>query len=264
MLVYLLNGVIFVFIGLQLPQVMHGLQHRAWANLLLEAGAISLVVIAVRILWIFPSAYLPRFLSPRIRARNPYPDWRHLAIVSWSGMRGVDSLATALALPLITAAGAPFPGRDIIIFVSFAVILVTLVAQGLTLPFLIRILRIGGDEKAWCEEHTARVLANQAALAYLQRLAQSDTEHAEQISLLEAQYHERLAQLETIGEANESQAGVIEAEASRYHQVAREALRVEREKIIDLRNEHRINDETLRVVERDIDLADARLSEREG
>ena len=263
MLVYLLNGVIFVFIGLQLPHVMEGLRQKAWGKLLFEAGAISAVVIAVRLLWIFPSAYLPRFLSAKIRARNPYPDWRHLAIMGWAGMRGVDSLATALALPLITAAGVAFPGRDTIIFLSFAVILVTLVAQGLTLPFLIRILKIKGDGKADCEEHIARVKANEAALAYLERLPAADNEHRQQLSLLRAQYHERLAQLALGDDENVSESAEADSRASRFHQTARDALRVERETIIELRNEHEINDETLRVVERDIDLADARLFERE-
>lgn len=263
MLVYLLNGVIFIFIGLQLPQVMEGLKHKALGRLLLEAGAISLVTIVVRLVWIFPSAYVPRFLFREIRARDPYPDWRHLAIIGWSGMRGVDSLATALALPFVTAAGAPFPGRDAIIFISFVVILVTLVAQGLTLPFLIRFLKVKGDDKAVCEEHVARVAANEAALAYLEQRAKSDPEHVQQMKLLKAQYHERLTQLAAINDADETEDGESEIPVSPFDQIARDALGVERETIINLRNQHRINDETLRIVQRDIDLADARLFERE-
>ncbi|MDB6172140.1 MAG: Na+/H+ antiporter, partial [Chthoniobacteraceae bacterium] len=193
MLVYLLNGIIFIFIGLQLPQVMDGLEHKSWGHLIFEAGVVSAVVIAVRLLWIFPSAYVPRFLFRGILARDPYPDWRHLVIIGWSGMRGVDSLATALALPFITATSAPFPGRDTIIFISFVVILCTLVLQGLTLPILIRLLKVERDGKADCEEHVARVAANQAALGYLERLAESDAQHGEQLTLLQAQYHERLA-----------------------------------------------------------------------
>ncbi len=263
MLVYLLNGIIFIFIGLQLPQVMDGLGHKSWGNLIFEAGVVSATVVGVRLLWIFPSAYVPRFLVAKILARDPYPDWRHLAIIGWAGMRGVDSLATALALPFVTAVGAPFPGRDTIIFVSFAVILVTLVAQGLTLPFLIRVLNVKGDGKADCEEHIARVSANQAALAYLENLAESDPESGAQLSLLQAQYHERLAQLETSDDAAASEAGEVDRPSSPFHQYALGALKVEHETLIDLRNKHRINDETLRVVERDVDLAEARLVEME-
>ncbi len=264
MLVYFLNGLIFIFIGLQLPQVMEGLKHRAWGTLAFEAGAVSGVVILVRLVWIYPSAYLPRFLSASLRARDPYPDWRHVAIIGWSGMRGVDSLATALALPLVTAAGTPFPGRDIIIFISFAVILVTLVAQGLTLPFLIKLMRVKGDGKAECEEHMARLKANQEALAYVLRRKETDAKYAPQLRLLEAQYHERISQLENVEDPNLSEEDNTEVPLSPFDQIAREALRVEREAIIDLRNEHRINDETLRVVQRDIDLADARFFERES
>jgi CPA1 family monovalent cation:H+ antiporter len=266
MLVYLLNGVIFIFIGLQLPQVMEGLQHRPLGRLLLEATAISAVAILVRLLWIFPSAYIPRFLFREIRARDPYPDWRHLAIIGWSGMRGVDSLATALALPFVTAAGAPFPGRDSIIFISFIVILLTLVAQGLTLPLLIRVLKVKGDSVADCEEHIARVTANEAALHYLEARAKTDAEHLQQLKLLKAQYQERLTQLAALNDAPEPSPDgeTTEIPVSPFDQLARQALGVEREALITLRNQHRINDETLRIVQRDIDLADARLFDRES
>lgn len=265
MLVYLLNGIVFVFIGLELPQVTQGLsQHTAWSQLLWQAGAISLVTIVLRLFWIFPAAYIPRFLSPALRQRDPYPDWRHIVIIGWSGMRGVDSLATALALPVVTAAGAPFPGRDIIIFVSFVVILLTLVAQGLSLPVLIRLLGVKGDERAGCEEQEARLAANQAALQYLERLEKTEAEHHHQLNLLQAEYHERLAQLEEEEKEDDANPESPDpAPLSRFHQFARAALQVERDAVIDLRNRNRINDETLRTVQRDIDLADARLHERE-
>jgi CPA1 family monovalent cation:H+ antiporter len=179
-------------------------------------------------------------------------------------MRGVDSLATALALPLTTAAEAAFPGRNIIIFVSFAVILVTLVAQGLSLPILIRLLGVKGDGGACREEQMARLAANQAALAHLERIGKKEAAHSHQLRLLEAEYHERLAQLEEEEEDDDKNAADSESDTpSHFHQLAREALQVERDAVIELRNQNRINDETLRVVQRDIDLADARLSERE-
>jgi CPA1 family monovalent cation:H+ antiporter len=134
----------------------------------------------------------------------------------------------------------------------------------LSLPFLIRILKIKGDGKAECEEHVARVAANRAALTYVERVAESDGEHRTQLDILQAEYHERMIQLE---EEEDEEDGAEAREAaqpsSRFHQISREALNVERETVIELRNQHRINDETLRVVLRDIDLADARLFERE-
>jgi CPA1 family monovalent cation:H+ antiporter len=259
MLVYLLNGIIFIFIGLQLPQVMKGLEHKSLSHLIFEAGAVSVVLIGVRLLWIFPTAYVPRFLFSKILDRDPYPDWRDLLIIGWSGMRGVDSLATALALPFATAAGMSFPGRESIIFISFAVILVTLVAQGLTLPLLIQVLNVKGDGKAEREEHIARVASNQAALDYIEGLAPSNAEYQEQLSLLEAQYHYRLAQLESGEDAAFFEERDTDGPASVFRQFALGALQIEHETLIDLRNEHRINDETLRVVQRDVDLAEARL-----
>ena len=263
MLIYLLNGIMFVFIGLQLPQVMEGLKHKSMARLVMEAGIVSAAVIGVRFLWVFPAAYLPRFLFKKIRDRDPYPDWRHLVIIAWSGMRGVDSLATALALPFITGAGGPFPGRDTIIFIAFVVILVTLVAQGLTLPLLIRLLAVKGDGNADREEYIARQAANQAALAYLENLEESEPEHRDQLELLQAQYHERLAQLESSTDGAGVPINDEDRPASPFHQLALQALGVEREALVSLRNKHRINDETLRVVQRDVDLAETRLVEME-
>jgi CPA1 family monovalent cation:H+ antiporter len=264
MIVYLLNGIIFIFIGLQLPRVVDGLKHKPWHTLIFESVAVSAVVVGVRLLWIFPSAYIPRFLVAKIRARDPYPDWRHLVVIGWAGMRGVDSLATALALPFITAAGVRFPGRDTIIFVSFVVILVTLVAQGLTLPLLIRLLKVKGDGKADCEERTARLAANKAALHYIEKLLDSGKEYSEQLSLLQTQYHERMAELESIESRDASEAIELDRLASPSRRFALGALQVERTTLIDFRNQHRINDETLRVLQRDIDLAEARLVEMEN
>src|SRR5206468_10117339 len=115
-----------------------------------------------RILWVFPAAYLPRLLSENLRRRDPYPSWRHVTIVAWTGMRGVVSLAAAMALPLTTQNGAPFPGRDLILFLTFIVILATLVAQGLSLPWLIHRLGIEDDKAAEKEEREARLNANRA------------------------------------------------------------------------------------------------------
>src|SRR5882724_6777181 len=142
MIEFLLNGFIFLLIGLQLPEVMRHLSGQSMAELFSYAAAISVAVIIIRILWVFPATYLPRLLSKSLRQRDPYPPWQYVAIVAWTGMRGVVSLAAALALPLTVEGGAPFPGRDLILFLTFCVIFATLVLQGLSLPFLIRWLGI--------------------------------------------------------------------------------------------------------------------------
>jgi monovalent cation/hydrogen antiporter len=258
--VFLLNGVIFILIGLQLPDVVGGLYTESWFSLLLYAAAVSATVVLTRILWVFPAAYLPRLLSKELRARDPYPAWQHIAIIAWSGMRGVVSLAAALALPLSTAAGAPFPGRNEIIFLSFCVILVTLVFQGLTLPLLVRVMGVVDDGESHREERVARRKANEAALAYVEALAEKTSMHTDRIARLRDEYRDRLSQLEYCSELA-TEPDPIQLPASHFNHLVREALHVERRALIELRNHHHINDETLRVIQRDIDLAEARIIE---
>src|SRR5262249_45411482 len=157
-------GCVFILIGLQLPDVLHNLSGYSTPQLVWYATAISIAVILVRILWVFPASYLPRFFSRNLRARDPYPAWQHVAVVGWTGMRGVVSLAAALAVPLTIQDQTPFPDRDLILFLTFMVILATLVVQGLSLPMLIRWLGIEDDRSADKEEWGARLKANQAAL----------------------------------------------------------------------------------------------------
>ena len=138
---FVLNAVLFVLIGLQLPAILDNLDGTSGWTLLGYGAAIGATVIVVRLLWVFPATYLPRVLSRRIRERDPSPPWQAPALIGWAGMRGAVSLAAALALPFTTDAGTPFPGRDLVIFLAFCVILVTLVGQGLSLPFAIRAAR---------------------------------------------------------------------------------------------------------------------------
>jgi CPA1 family monovalent cation:H+ antiporter len=260
MVVFLLNGIIFILIGLQLPAVVGGLRAESWFALLLYAAGVSASVVLTRILWVFPATYLPRLISKRIRARDPHPPWQHAAIIAWSGMRGVVSLAAALALPLSTAAGAPFPGRNEIIFLSFCVILVTLVFQGLTLPLLVRALGIADDGETHREERIARQKANQAALAYIETLVDKTGNHTNHIVRLRDEYRDRLAQLDYCNELT-AEPDPANLPASHFNHLVRQALQVERQQLVELRNQHLINDETLRVVQRDIDLAEARIVE---
>ena len=139
-LVFLLNGLLFLLIGLQLRSILAAIAGHSLLTLLWQALLIGLAVIAVRLAWVFPAASLPRLVSARLRARDPYPGWRSVAIVAWIGMRGGLSLAAALALPLTLTSGVLFPQRDLVIFFTFAVILLTLVGQGLSLSPVIRLL----------------------------------------------------------------------------------------------------------------------------
>ena len=151
-LVFVVNAFLFALLGLQFQELVNSLDGYSAATLIGYGALVGGTVIAIRMIWVFPNSYVPRFLFPRIRARDPYPPWQYPMLVSWMGMRGAVSLAAALALPLQTDAGSAFPARDLIIFLTFCVILMTLVFQGLTLPALIRMLRIDDDDGAEREE----------------------------------------------------------------------------------------------------------------
>jgi CPA1 family monovalent cation:H+ antiporter len=172
-------------------------------------------------------------------------------------MRGVISLAAAFALPFTLPNGSPFPARNYILFFTFCVILVTLVLQGLTLPLLIRALRLRESNEAEEEERTARMQANRAALELIDRLARECSVPAEPADRLRAEYNERLAELERCAE-DEDASG--ELATPHYRRLQLEALKVERHTIIQLRNQRVINDDALRHIQRDLDLAETRLA----
>jgi Na+/H+ antiporter len=261
MVEFLLNGFVFILIGLELPYSLRSLSGYSLAQLVGYALFISVAVILIRILWVFPASYLPRLLFKSIRVRDPYPAWQHVAIVAWTGMRGVVSLAAALALPLTVSGGQPFPGRDLILFLTFCVILATLVLQGLSLPFLIRWLGIKDDRRREKEERHARLKANRAALARLNEVAERDTAKADALERLRIEYEDRIRQLESY--EPESADGPSHLFSSEYEALSYEALKTESQTILQLRNESVINDEVLRSIQHDIDLAEARLRGRQ-
>jgi CPA1 family monovalent cation:H+ antiporter len=256
---FILNGFVFVLIGLQLPTVLHAASKGGLSSsqLIFYALLISLAVIIVRIIWVFPATYLPRLLFKSIRKKDPCPSWKHVTIVAWTGMRGVVSLAAAMALPETKADGSPFPGRDLILFLSFVIILATLVLQGLSLPPLIRWLGVEDDDSLAHEEREARLAANKAALARLQQIGEKDPAKADALKRLRIEYEDRIRQLEAT-EADRSNRR-LRLFSEEYDRLSREALKQERETILDLRNKEVINDEVLRRIQKDIDLAEARL-----
>jgi Na+/H+ antiporter len=256
--VFLLNGFIFITIGLQLPEILRALHGELLSGLIYNAVLISAAVVFVRIAWVFSATYVPRFLFKSLRARDPYPGWRNVAIVAWSGMRGVISLAAVFALPLTLTNGVAFPARNYILFFTFAVILTTLVLQGLTLPILIRQLGVEDDGGTDEEERIARLQANRAALDLIEELAKGCGVPVEVADRLRAEYRERMAELERCQDDEDDRSGEIATPD--YRRLQQEALNVERQTIIRLRNEHVINDDALRRIQRDLDLAEARLT----
>jgi Na+/H+ antiporter len=256
--VFLLNGFIFTVIGLQLPGILRSLAGQSLFSLIGNALMVSAAVVLVRIAWVFPGAYLPFLLNKKVRLREPAPEWQNVAIIGWSGMRGVVSLAAAFALPYILPNGSPFPGRNYILFLTFSVILVTLVFQGLTLPVVIGRFCVRADGSTDEEERTARLKANQAALELIQRLRDNGDFSPETVDRLRAEYDERVEQLQLCADNPDDCRG--EVATPQYQRLQREALDAERQTIIRLRNERVISDDALRRIQRDLDLAEARLT----
>ncbi len=257
-LTFLLNATLFILVGLQLPVILDGLTDRSPTLLIGSAALVAVTVIAVRFLWVFTAPYLIRALDRRPQQRARRVGAAPRVIVAWSGLRGAVSLAAALALPLETDAGAALPGRDLIVFITFAVVLVTVVAQGLSLPALARRLGVagqGGDEQH--EELTARLAASKAALVELEALAAegwADDDTVEDVRLHYEQRKRRFA----------ARAGKIEDDGyedqSRAHQrVLLRLYAAERQTVLALRNSGAISNEVMHRLERELDLEESHL-----
>jgi CPA1 family monovalent cation:H+ antiporter len=257
-LTFLLNVLLFGLVGLQLRPILDALSDRGTATLFGDAAAVVLAVIAVRIVGVFAVAYIPRVLIRRVRERDPYPPWTYPAFISWNGMRGAVTIAAALLIPLRTDAGAPFPDRDLIVFLAFCVVLATLVVQGLSLPAVIRALRLEADDGgAEAEEAMARVRAAEAALGRLDELVSEDWVLEDTARRLRGAYRFRVdrfsARIDPDGD------GRIEKQSLKYQKLRRELLEAERRAVVELRNTGEISDEVMRRVERDLDLEVSRL-----
>jgi monovalent cation/hydrogen antiporter len=256
LITFLLNGLIFILIGLQLRSVVEGLNEYTAGQLVSYALLTSLTVILVRMVWVFPATYVPRWASRRIRERDPSPSWRNVSIIAWTGMRGVISLAAALALPLQTASGVLFPDRDLIIFLTFCVILATLVVQGLSLPVLIRALGLEDDRIGDKEETHGRVSIAEAALERLDELADEDWVREDTAERIRGLYSYRRNRFASRFEGDPE--GVEERSAAYQHLMV-ELLGAQRLRLITMRDEGSIGDEVMHRIERDLDLEESRL-----
>ena len=260
MMIFTLNGLVFILIGLQLPTILDEVSvDRSAGELAVLAVLVSGTVIAVRLLWVFPGTYLPRMLRRRQRARDPLPRPRAVLIIGWAGLRGVVSLAAALALPLTTDSGAPFPGRGLLLFLTFSVILATLVGQGLTLPFIIRWLGLGDDGSADHEELHAREAAVSAALGRLEQLSAEWPGHLELIERLQRDQEHAAEHLEHDHDAGGELLG--DQEMTEHAAIRQAVIDTQRVALIDLRDRGVIGDEAMRRVERDLDLEELRAAD---
>ena len=258
-LTFILNGLVFVLIGLQFPAIRASIHSYQLSTILIDGALFSVFLILLRLAWVFPGAHLSYFLRTRIgHQKERPPEARQVFVLGWTGMRGVVSLAAALALPKLLKDGSPFPQRDLIICLTFCVILVTLVPQGLTLPSLIRLLGLAGGEGPDCEELEARRITVQAALDQLESAKARDSEESAEIyDDLANHYRHRLATLKVDPNPKDLRA------SERHRALLLEGLGVERTTAIRLRNEGRIGDNVLRRIERELDLDESRLTNQE-
>jgi Na+/H+ antiporter len=257
---FILNGLVFVLIGLQLPHVLAGIHDYRLSTLLMFGALFSGLVILLRLIWIFPGAYLANRIRTRLLHQDEkLPSARAILVSGWTGMRGVISLAAAIALPEMLANGTSFPQRDLIVFLAFSVIFVTLVLQGLTLPFVVRALGIavvgGPNIETGAEEESARREMLQSALAYLEENRREDeSEFLEIYDDLTGHYQHRLA---AVSGSDNPENELSPDHRERHTRLLRDLLRVERQTAIRLRDKGRINDETLRQLEYELDLREA-------
>ncbi|MEU8526988.1 MULTISPECIES: Na+/H+ antiporter [Streptomyces] len=258
MVAFVLESTVFALIGLQLPYVVKGLGQYGMGEAAWYATGVFVAVVVVRFVWVYPATFLPRWMSARIRAREPGVNWTAPLIVGWAGMRGVVSLAIAFSIP-VTADGEPFPARNLILFLTFTTVIGTLVVQGLTLPPLIRFLKLPGrDVQAeTLAEAQAQSEASRAAEERLDALL-SDERNALPQPLADrlrtVLERRRNAVWERLGAVNEITGETVD---DTYRRLSRDVIEAEREVFVQLRDERRIDDEMMRTLLRRLDLEEA-------
>jgi monovalent cation/hydrogen antiporter len=261
-LTFVLNGFVFILIGFQLPYILAGIREYNMRQLLLLGAVFSVVVILLRIIWVYPGAWLSYFIRRNfLHQAEPTPSPRATFVVGWTGMRGVVALAAAISLPEMLANGSEFPQRNIMIFLTFSVIFVTLVLQGLTLPPLIRALGLAGTAGKDPEEASARREMIEAAIAYLEH-AKEDCGPMD-VGVFDDMIRAQRRRLNSLDQNEEADAGYRPIDYRRWREVSRQVRSLQRAAILNLRNHQKISDDLLRKLEYEIDLVDAGYSSSE-
>jgi CPA1 family monovalent cation:H+ antiporter len=257
--IYLIEGMVFLITGLQARRLIGGINDYSLSALAISAAIVCAVVIVARFVWMYPATYLPRWLIPAIARKDPSPPWQWPFALAFTGVRGMVSLAAALAIPLATESGEPFPDRDLILFLTFSVILVTLVGQGLLLPTVIRALGLANAGRREhradrAEEFSARRLAIEAAIKRLDQLATERGLPPDIVQPLRIRHRDRLKHV-----ADRSD-GAHEELIGLHDEIEYMLIAAERQLINDLYRRGELKDEARRRIERELDLRDAHLT----
>jgi monovalent cation/hydrogen antiporter len=255
-LTFVLNGIVFVLIGLQLPYVIAQIGGMSRVVLLEYGVGFSIVMITIRMAWVYGETYIAYALNRWVQdVESTEPDPRQLFVIGWGGMRGVLSLAAAVSLPYALPGGRMFPQRSMIIYLAFCLIVATLVVQGLTLPWLIRRLGLSASGRIDDEEQEARRVLLREALVHLDRKRTKNRDQAALFGELIAAYQRRLDAMPA--EREERIQGLVDQ--ARRNDATLAVLQVEREALIRLRNQGRIDDEVLRTLQRELDFEESRV-----
>jgi CPA1 family monovalent cation:H+ antiporter len=255
---YAIEGMVFVITGLQARTVLTRISHYSLSELAASVAVITAVIIIARFVWVFPAVYLPR-LFPPVRRKDPSPPWQWPFALAFTGVRGIVSLAAALSIPFATAAGEPFPDRDLILFLTFAVILITLVGQGLTLPLVLRGLGIAHTgrkehETHRAEEYAARMEGVNAAIKRLEEIAAEGEIATDVVEAARAQHQDRLQHIfDGTSDQKDQTHGVF------HDEVERSLIDTERRRINELFRDGKLNDEARRRIERELDMREVSL-----
>jgi Na+/H+ antiporter len=252
--IFMLNGIIFILIGLQLPDVVSSIEDSSAGTLIRYGAIVSATTILGRIIWVYPGTFLPRLVSKKIRKTEPRPSLRMVTIVAWSGMRGVVSLAAALALPLTLDGSVAFPNRNLIIFLTVCVIFSTLVLQGLTLRPLIRWMNIQPDDDERRAEEIARLRLATSIIEFIEEnysLSLSE----DVLNRIKTKYEIRIQRMRKDGTRN----AIDNEKIDEFHRIQQELLDKERSLILELRDKANISDEAMRRIEYELDLEETRL-----
>jgi monovalent cation/hydrogen antiporter len=262
LVIYLIEGLLFLLTGFQMRLLYEKSKAFPLDDILFATALVAVIVIVARFAWVYPATYLPRLINRRLRERDPMPSWRTVFVIAFTGVRGAVSLAAALALPFALPNGDAFPYRDLILFVSFGVIFITLVGLGSGLPLVVRwlgVARDGRDEHI--AEHEQEIAARREALAAALRSLDAITDDRELsdevVKLLRARHEIRANQLPDTLDPDQHD---VSAEGT---ELTRELIGAERKFIHALLRDGKITDETRRRIERDLDLEEASLSNRE-
>ncbi len=251
-LVFMLNSLIFMLIGIKLSDVLEKLTMYTVTDLILWGILVSMVAILVRFAWVYPATYLPWLISRKLGAADPPPPERALFVISWCGMRGIVSLAAALALPATLPNGDEFPHRDLIVYLTFCVIAITLVGQGLSLPALIRKLKVGSDWSIQKEQQRVRAAMSAAALAAIDEIMRGENVPEEWADQLRAEITDRITLAAPGGQELTPKAELL----SRLRQAA---IKAERRELIRLWRDNEISDEVMHHLEEILDYQEAHI-----